>query len=97
MEEALCSIKRFSQVEQLIDRFTTMNPALAKAYVTVVHLRSLAHGLVAKNRSDDISEYYIALLYYALNTLRFYSIPVALKEHAVLSASLLVDQLGLRA
>lgn len=97
MEEALCSIERFSQVEHLLDRFPTTNPALAKTFATVVHLRLLAGRLVAQNRSDDISEYYIALLYYALNSLRFYAIPVPLKEHAVLSASFLVDRLGLRA
>ncbi len=97
MEEALCSVERFSQVEHLLDRFSTKNSALAKAYSTVVHLRLLAGKLVSQNRSDDISEYYIALLYYALNTLRFYAIPVPLKEHAILSASFLVDCLGLRA
>jgi CheY-like chemotaxis protein len=95
MEEALCSIERFSQVVTLPSCFAPDNPALAKAYNTVVHLRTLARGLVAQNPSDDISEYYIALLYYALNTVRFSWLPVTQREHALLCASLLADRLGL--
>jgi Ser/Thr protein kinase RdoA (MazF antagonist) len=95
MEEALCSIKAFSQVEQLKTRFSTENPALAKAYETVVHLRTLARGIVGKSLSDDLSEYSIALLYNALNTLQFSSLDVEQHEHALLSACLLVDCLGL--
>lgn len=96
MEEALCGIGRFSQVEQLVTRFPTENRALAKVYTSVVHLRSLAGKLVAQNPSDDISEYYIALFYNAVNTLRFYSLPSRQREHALLCASILADRLGLR-
>jgi thiamine kinase-like enzyme len=96
MEEALCSIERFSQVEQLPIRFTAENTALAKAYSTVVHLRNLASKLVAQNPSDDIGEYYIALFYNAINTIRFYSLPLGQREHALLCASLLADRLGLK-
>jgi len=96
IEDALCSIDHFSQVDQLATRFKTENTALAKAYTTVVHLRILAHKLVAQNPSDDISEYYIALFYNAMNTIRFYSLPLRQREHALLCASLLVDQLGLK-
>src|SRR6266516_1306894 len=95
MEEALCSIDRFSQAEQLATVFSTENPALAKNYATVVHLRTWAHKLVQQNPSDDISEYYIALLYTAMNTLRFSSLPAGQREHAVICASLLADRLGL--
>ena len=95
MEEALCSIERFSQVEQLAASFSTENQALAKAYSTVVHIRKLAHKLVEQNPSDDISEYYIALLYNAMNTIRFTSLSSGQREHAVLCASLLADRLGL--
>ncbi len=95
IEEALCSIKRFSQVEQLMNRFSTTNSALSKAYATVVHLRKVARRLVERNASDDISEYYIALLYNAMNTLRFSSLSQVQREHALLCASLLTDRLGL--
>jgi CheY-like chemotaxis protein len=93
IEEALCSTERFSQMEQLATKFSTTNRALAKAYETVVHLRTLAHRLVDQNPRDDISEYYIALFYNALNTLRFSSLETVQREHALLSASLLADRL----
>jgi CheY-like chemotaxis protein len=95
MEQVLCSIERFSEVDQLETNFSTENPDLAKAYATIVHLRKVARRLVAQNPSDDISEYYIALLYNAMNTLRFASLPSGQREHAVLAASLLADRLGL--
>jgi CheY-like chemotaxis protein len=93
MEEALCSIDRFSQVEQLAPKLSTENQSLAKAYATIVHLRKLACRLVEHSPSDDISEYYIALFYSALNTLQFFSLPLGLREHALLCASLLADRL----
>lgn len=96
MERVLCSIDRFSQVEQLGSSLPTENQALAKAYAIVVHLRKLARRLVRQNPSDDISEYFIALLYHAMNTLRFRDLSVRQREHALLSASLLVDRLGLK-
>ncbi len=96
MEEMLLDgIQHFSQVEQLASGFLTENQALAKAYATVVHLRRLSCQLVAQNQQDDISEYYIALFYTALNTLQFFSLPSRQREHALLSASLLADRLGL--
>ena len=51
--------------------------------------------MVEFNPDDDISEYYIALLYIALNTLCYSSLPPVQREHALLSASLLADHLAL--
>lgn len=96
MEEALCRIERFSQLDQLESNFTTQNQSLAKAYAVVVHLRKLARTLVAQNPADDISEYSIALLYNAMNTLRFYDLPSIQREYALLCASLLADKLNLK-
>ena len=97
MEKALCAIDRFSQVEQLVNALPTENSALAKAYAMVVHLRKLARKLVRQNPADDMGEYFIALLYNALNTLRFTDLSVRQREHALLCASLLADRLGLKA
>ncbi len=94
MEEVLCSAERFSQVKQLAVGFKTDNQALAKAYTTVIQLRTLAGDLVAHNQHDDISEYYIALFYNALNTLRFSLLERVQHEHALLCASLLADKLN---
>jgi len=95
MEEALCSIEHFSQVKELATTFTTQNPIVAKTYASVVHLLTWARWLVGMNPDDDISEYYIALLYVALNTVRFSSLQPVQREHALLCASLLADRLEL--
>ncbi|MFL5666792.1 MAG: response regulator [Ktedonobacteraceae bacterium] len=96
MEEALCSVERFSNVPELTPGFPTENQALAKTYATVVHLRILTRKLIAQNPSDDMSEYYIALFYNAVNTIRYASLPSRQREHALLSASILADRLGLK-
>ena len=96
MEEVLCSIEHFSQLEDLMTRYSTQNKAMAKAYASVVHLRTLARKLVAQNPADDISEYFIALLYYAMNTTRFSGLPSGQREHALLSASILADRIASR-
>jgi len=96
MERVLCSIERFSQIEQLTDKLPTENRALARAYSIVIHLRKLARRLVSQNPDDDISEYFIALLYNAMNTFRFRHLSVRQREHALLCASLLADRLGLK-
>jgi len=93
MEEMLCSVKRFSEVNALTSAFKTENKGLLKAYETVVYLRTLAQKLVAQNPSDDIGEYYVALFYYSVNAIRFYGWPSIQRQHALLSASLLADQL----
>ena len=94
MEEVLYKAEHFNQVNLLSTSIPTGNQALAKAYTTVIHLRTLAGNLVAHNRHDDINEYYIALFYNALNTLRFSSLEKVQLEHALLCASLLADKLN---
>jgi CheY-like chemotaxis protein len=96
MEEALCGIERFHQVSELVSHYSTQNATLAKAYAVVVYLRSLAAKLVAQNPGDDMHEYYVALFYNAVNTIRFYSLPPRQREQALISASLLADRLGLK-
>ena len=96
MEEALCSVERFSHLSELTPCFPTENRALAKTYATVVHLRILTRKLVAQNPSDDMSEFYIALFYNAVNTFRYSSLPSRQREHALLSASILADRLRLK-
>jgi hypothetical protein len=96
MEEVLCSVERFRQVGRLEEKFPADNQALAKVYNTVVHLRKQARKLVIQNPDDNMREYYIALLFHAMNTLRFYDLSVEQREHALLCASLLADRLGLK-
>jgi hypothetical protein len=96
MEEALCKPERFSQLTQLANEFTTENRALAKAFAAVVHVRTLAGKQIGQNARDDMGEYYVALYYNALTTLRYTNRTMVQLEHALLSASLLADKLGLR-
>lgn len=97
----LADLKRFSEVEQLPDDIPSENQEeLARAYAAVVHLRRLASRLlIAQNPQeetpDDIGEYYIALFFAALNTLQFFSLAPVQREHALLSASMLAERLGL--
>jgi CheY-like chemotaxis protein len=93
MEVALCGLKHFNHVDQLPNLFTTSNPVLAKAFATVVHLRLLARSLVDQNPDSDICEYYVALFYNALNTLRYENLAVEQREHALLCASLLAERI----
>lgn len=95
MEETLCCIERFRQVKRLAAVFETENQALAKAYATAIHLRTLAHKLIAHNPNDDFSEFHIASFYQALKTLEFDSLQPIQREHALLNASLLAEHLGL--
>jgi len=93
MEQALCSINHFNEVDLLDGGFQTSNLNLAKAYDITVHLRKLARHMVRHNHNDDFNEYYAALLFHALNTMRFTYLEQEQREHALLSASLLVKKL----
>jgi hypothetical protein len=84
-------LRQLSQQEYV---WSGQNRAVAKAYATVLHLRKLAGSLVADSAQDVLTEYNIALIYYALNLQRFYSLPMIQREHALLSASLLADRIG---
>jgi CheY-like chemotaxis protein len=95
MEEVLCRSKRFSEIERLPSKLETENPALAKTYSAILHLYKIARKLVSQNPSDDMSEYYIALLYNALSATRFSTLLIEQREHAMLCASLLAERLGL--
>jgi hypothetical protein len=91
MEESLCRPRRFRDIEQLEATFSTDNPAVAKTFAATLHLRTIARRLVLQ--SDEINEYYVALFYYAVNAIRFYSLSTVQRLHALLSASLIVDLL----
>jgi CheY-like chemotaxis protein len=95
MEQALCSISRFSQVGQLAGKFQSSNAAIMKAYTLAVHLRTLAFQIGKQSADDDFQEYYAALFYNAVNTMRFMTLQQEQREHALLSASLLAERLSM--
>jgi CheY-like chemotaxis protein len=95
MEEALLGIDRFSEVPSLQTRLPTSNKAVAKTFATSVHLRMLAAEQVGRNPKDDLGEYYVASLYFAMSMIRYWDLPTVQREHALLTAALLAEQLGL--
>lgn len=95
LEEWLCDIQSFSQLELMPLSAPFDNPVVAKAGAVALYLRQAARRLVLQNPHSDINEYHTAALYQALNLTRFYGLPMQQREHALLSASLLVDRLGL--
>jgi hypothetical protein len=99
IEETLYAAQRFQQLEDLPVSPAIDNPALIKAYQTVLYLRKMARLLLRDQpqgqEEKDMDEYYIALFYIALETLQYSSLAPRQHERALLSASLLVERLGL--
>jgi len=100
-EMLLADLEHFSDVEYLPDALPAEYPEeLARAYATLVHLRRLASRLLSAQspqgeEADDPGEYCIALFFVALQTLQFFSLAPVQREHALLSASVLAESLGL--
>ena len=92
LEEALDKIP-LTDIGELPIEFASDNAALAKAFHVSVHLRTLAAKLVSPHRDTDMSEYQIALLYYGVNTIRFYALDTVQRQHAIVSSSLLADRI----
>jgi hypothetical protein len=99
IEETFYAARRFQQLENLPLSPAIDNPALTRAYQTVLYLRKMARLLVRdleqEQEGKDMDEYYIALFYITLETLQYSSLSPLQHERALLSASLLVEQLGL--
>jgi DNA-binding response OmpR family regulator len=95
MEETLCRAEQFDDLSRLTEELKSENQALAKNYATAIHLRTLAYKLVGRNLNASLREYYVAVFYYALGYVRYYDLPKIQREHALLSASLLADCMGL--
>lgn len=93
LEEALNAVGAFSQMTELAARPPAGNQAVLKAFAACAHLRALAARLVRSNPNPEVSEYYAGSLYCTLNMIRFRSLPVIQREHALLSASLLTERL----
>jgi len=92
LEEALISIDRFSELDRI--EYEAPDGELDKAFAVVRKVRQIARDLVQPN--DDFSEYYMGLLYYSLNTQRFYSLSKVNRLHALLAAGMICYKLGLQ-
>ncbi|MEK7328852.1 MAG: response regulator [Chloroflexota bacterium] len=91
LEQALAAMNRFKDADSL--GYDAPDGACAKAFQVCRKLRQIARDLVLPN--DDFSEYEIGLLYYTLNIQGFHFLPEANRRHALLSAGMLCEKLGL--
>lgn len=93
LEEALATMSYFSDARTLT--YVPPDIQFTKAYKAVIQLRIIAGRFV--HPSDDFNEYQIGLLYTTLNVLRFYNLPKLNRQHALISAALISEKLGLQA
>jgi CheY-like chemotaxis protein len=92
MESALSATTRTDQLGALTAAFGTTNPALRKVFETSVGLRAIAARLIEAGGLGDFGEYQIASMFFAVNTIRFYSLPQTQREHALLAACVLAER-----
>jgi CheY-like chemotaxis protein len=95
MEIALLKADSFAALAQLRDEFISDDEAIMKAYHVVIFLRQLAGELTTPLNNTGLVEYYTAIFYHSLNTIRYYEVAQVQREHALLCASLLVKPLNL--
>ncbi len=94
MEKSLSGLVRFGELDSITSDLFEEHTPLKKAFETVLFLRKIARRFVEPNPVDNISEYYIGLIFFALDTIRYRTLAPVQREHALLSACLLTDQLS---
>lgn len=96
LETALSKIGNAAQLADAADSFQSDNQYISKTFSTILRLRAIALQLLPNLRSD-FSEYQLSLLLYALSSIRFTStLETAQRQHALLSACLLAENLKQR-
>jgi len=92
LEDTLNQAVTYQDINNLPETMDTDNENLQKAYCICRKLRVLA---LDQNRrpQEKMNDYYIALVYYALNFIRYFNRPKIQREHALLSAGLLVEKI----
>jgi hypothetical protein len=73
----------------------TDNAPLRKAFETSLHIRALAAERMQNRTGADMQEYDVATMFYAMNLIRFYTIPSLQRQHGLLAAGLIAERLGL--
>lgn len=93
LEKALAQVSRFKDIDGI--KYNPPNESYEKAFGVCQKVRLVAKELMYP--SDDFSEYEVGLLYMSLNAQRFYDLPKISRLHALLSAGILCEKLGLSA
>ena len=92
MEAVLNSISNFEELGNLKVGFSSKNDLVSKSFSTVLYLREMAGNIKLLN-DDNMASYYVGLFCNTLNFIRFPGYTKIQKEHALLSASLILDRL----
>jgi DNA-binding response OmpR family regulator len=96
MEELLCSAEQSHHFTTLTQTMPTHNEHVMKTLEVVCQLRALAQRLVPQQRVQDVDDYLVATLYPTLKMIGAYRLSKMQREHALLSAAVIVERLGLR-
>ncbi len=88
-EEAILKPEKFEEIPQIT--LSSKNPWLKKIYRTIQKIRQFAN--IVTLLEEDISQYYLALLYFTLQILRFPQLSKFNRMYALLSASLICEKL----
>jgi len=93
LERALLAMRSYPKEGFPIPE-TLKSPAVRKAFGACCHLRFLAGRMLSNNRNASLEEYYIGSAFLALGSLKRRRLARVCREHALLSAALLAQQLG---
>ncbi len=88
-EEEILKPKEFKQIPQIT--FSLKNPWMEKIYCMIQKIREIANEVTLLE--EDTSQYYLALLYFTIQVLRYPQISEFTKRYALFSASLICDKL----
>jgi hypothetical protein len=89
LEQRFLEVKSLSEIPQLPE--TTLDPEVRKAFRCVQRLREYANVITLLD--EDISQYWLSLLYYAVSVLAYGSVNDFGKRYAWISSALLCQKL----
>lgn len=94
LEAALCEAGSYRELREPRESPVPQNPAVSKAFAVCRELRWIAGGLGARQTRRDIREFYAGAILCALNCLRFSDYSTVQREHALLSACVMMERLS---
>lgn len=95
LENALLQLRGVDATGVPMGRLGSENTALLKAFDTSRYLRALAAKHGRHRIATEMADYDLAMMFYAMNMIRFYHLSTVQKEHGLLAAGLLAERLRL--
>lgn len=93
MEQLLDKVRRYEDYTALSSTFSGAHPLLHKVFEAIIALRECAGDQVKGSPHASLREYQIALFFCTLNALRFKSLSNLQRQHVLLTACILAEQL----